>query len=412
MESHGTEQKVVDSQNNQTPKGTTFIRTCFNGLNALSGVGIISIPYALSQGGWFSLIILFGVAIVCCYTGILLRRCMDADPLIKTYPDIGQLAFGAKGRALVSTLMYLELYLVAVEFLILEGDNLHKLFPNASFHIGGRTVGGKQCFVLLTALVIMPTTWLRSLGLMAYVSAGGVLASFVLIGSVFWAGEVDGVGFHEKGMLWSWRGLPTTISLFTFCYCGHAVFPTLCNSMKDRNQFPKVLLVCFILSTISYGSMAVLGYSIFGQNLMSQITLNLPTQNMSSKIAIWTTLINPITKYAIIISPIATAIEDTYPFRDSKSISLLIRSAILISTVVVALAVPFFGYVMAFIGSFLSVTVSILLPCLCYLNIFKRYRRFGVELVLILSIVLVGTLVAVTGTYISLREIVKHMTRI
>lgn len=168
---------------------------------------------------------------------------MDADPLIKTYPDIGQLALGTKGRVLVSTFMYLELYLVAVEFLILEGDNLHKLFPGTSFHIGGQTVGGKQCFVILTALVILPTTWLRSLGLMAYVSAGGVLASFVLIGSVFWAGGVDGLGFHEKGMLWSWSGLPTTISLYTFCYCGHAVFPTLCNSMKDRNQFPKVMIL-------------------------------------------------------------------------------------------------------------------------------------------------------------------------
>ena len=92
---------------------------------------------------------------------------MDTDPLIKTYPDIGELAFGVKGRALVSTFLYLELYLVAVEFLILEGDNLDKLFPNTSFHIVGQKVGGKKCFVLLTALVILPTTWLRSLGLLS-----------------------------------------------------------------------------------------------------------------------------------------------------------------------------------------------------------------------------------------------------
>lgn len=158
--------------------------------------------------------------------------------------------------------------------------------------------------------------------------------------------------------------------------------------------------------------MAVLGYLIFGQSLMSQITLNLPTQNMSSKIAIYTTLLNPITKYAIILSPIATAIEDTSLFRNSRSTSCLIRTVLVISTAVVALAVPFFGYVMAFIGSFLSVTVSILLPCLCYLNIYKGYRRFGLELVLIVAIVLMGIVVAVTGTYTSLREIVKHMTRV
>ncbi|GMP58296.1 hypothetical protein CsSME_00022012 [Camellia sinensis var. sinensis] len=412
MDSHGAEK--IESQNQppqpqQVAKGTTFFRTCFNGLNALSGVGILSIPYALSQGGWLSLIILFLVAILCCYTGLLLLRCMDADPLIKTYPDIGELAFGTKGRALVSTLMYLELFLVAVEFLILEGDNLNKLFPNTSVHIAGQKIGGKQCFVLLTAFVILPTTWLRSLGLLAYVSVGGVLASVVLVGSVFWGGAVDGVGFHERGDLWNWSGLPTAISLYTFCYCGHAVFPTLCNSMKDRGQFPMVLLVCFVLSTICYGSMAVLGYLMFGENLMSQVTLNLPTHNISSKIAIYTTLINPITKYAIIISPIATAIEATSPFRNSRPISLLIRSVLVFSTAVVALSIPFFGYVMAFIGSFLSVSVSILLPCLCYLKIYKAYRSFGAELMLIGAILVMGVFVAVTGTYTSLREIVKHL---
>ncbi|XP_057492960.1 amino acid transporter AVT1I-like isoform X1 [Actinidia eriantha] len=412
MDSHSIEK--IESQNQpslsqQPSKGTTFLRTCFNGLNTLSGVGILSIPFALSQGGWLGLTILFTVATLCFYTGILLRRCMDTDPLIKTYPDIGEMAFGGKGRALVSTFMYLELYLVAVEFLILEGDNLDKLFPNTSFHIVGQKFEGKKFFVLLTALVILPTTWLRSLGLLAYVSAGGVLASLVLVGSVFWAGAFDGVGFEEKGVLWNWSGLPTAMSLYTFCYCGHAVFPTLCNSMKDRSQFPKVLLVCFVLSTISYGSMAVLGYLMYGENVLSQVTLNLPTQKISSKIAIYTTLINPITKYAIIVSPIATAIEDTSLFHNSRPISLLIRTGLVISTVVVALLIPFFGYVMAFIGSFLSVSVSLLFPCLCYLKIYKAYLRFGSELMLIVAILVMGILVAVTGTYTSVKEIVKHL---
>ncbi|KAK4429996.1 Amino acid transporter AVT1I [Sesamum alatum] len=390
-------------------KGTTFITTCFNGLNALTGIGILSIPYALSEGGWTSLTALVMICLVCLYTGLLLKKCMDTNPLIKTYPDIGAQAFGRKGRAVISIFMYLELFLLAVEFLILEGDNLHKLFPNFCVHVFGKKVGGKQAFILLTALVMLPTTWLRNLSLLGYVSAGGILASVVLVATVSWIGAVEGVGFSEKGVLFRCDGLATAISLYTFCYCGHAIFPTLCSSMKDKSQFPKVLLVCFILSTISYGSMAILGCLMYGDSLMSQVTLNLPTRNISSKIAIYTTLINPVTKYAIIVSPIATALEDTLVLRDSRTISLMMRTTLVISTVVVALVVPFFGYVMAFIGAFLGIGGSILFPCLCYLKINKASRRFGVELMFILVILVMGFIVAVMGTFISVREIVRHV---
>ncbi|KAM2887613.1 hypothetical protein FF1_011457 [Malus domestica] len=403
----------IESQNlpSQEPTkggGTTFFRTCFNGLNTLSGVGILSIPFALSEGGWLSLILLFQLALLCWYTGLLLQRCMDGNPGIKSYPDIGGAAYGQKGRLAISIFMYLELYLVAVEFLILEGDNLNQLFPSMGFNMAGLKVGGKQCFVLLTALVILPTTWLKSLGLLAYVSAGGVFASLFLVACVFWVGAVDGVGFHEGDVLLNFRGLPTAVSLYLFCYCGHAVFPTLCNSMKDRSKFSKVLLICFVASTITYGSMAVLGYLMFGQNLKSQVTLNLPVRKICSRIAIYITIINPLTKYAIIITPIAAAIEDTRPFRNSRTISIFVRTLIVISTVIVALAIPFFSYLMALVGASLSVTVSVLLPCLFYLKINVAAQRFGFELVVIVAIMVIGSFVGIVGTYTSVKQIVRQ----
>lgn len=165
---------------------------------------------------------------------------MDTKPLIKTYPDIGERAFGYKGRAIVSVFMYIELYLVAVEFLILEGDNLDKLFPNTAFKVAGLKIKGKQAFVMLTSLIVLPTTWLKSLALLAYVSAGGVLASFILVICIFWVGAVDKVGLQENDLVLNWGGMPIAISMFAFCYCGHTVFPTLCSSMKDRSKFSKV----------------------------------------------------------------------------------------------------------------------------------------------------------------------------
>jgi vesicular inhibitory amino acid transporter len=62
---------------------------------------------------------------IACYTGRLLAKCMNTSRAIRTYPDIGQAAFGRWGRLLVSVLLYLELFCCCVDFLILEGALQH-----------------------------------------------------------------------------------------------------------------------------------------------------------------------------------------------------------------------------------------------------------------------------------------------
>nr|XP_016510812.1 PREDICTED: vacuolar amino acid transporter 1-like [Nicotiana tabacum] len=390
---------------------TSFLETASHGLNALSGVGILSTPYALSSGGWLSMILLVVIACATFYTSLLIKRCMDFDPTIRSYPDIGDRAFGKAGRILVSVFMNLELYLVATGFLILAGDNLHNLLPEANFCFWGLSIGGKQSFVLIVALVILPTVLLKNMSILAYVSASAVLASLVIIGSIFWVATYDGIGFHKRGVILNWRGIPTSFSLYAFCYCAHPVFPTLYTSMENQKHFSKVMLLCFSFATINYASIAAMGYSMFGSDVESQITLNLPTEKFSSKLAIYTALINPIAKYALMMTPIINRLEERFQSHNDKgssSFSLLIRTILVISSVAVALTIPLFGYLMSLVGAFLSVTASILLPCLCYLKISGTYRKLRFEIVIIGLTVLMGILIFVTGTYTSLIEIIQH----
>lgn len=73
-----------------------------SGINVLCGVGILSTPYAVKEGGWLSLSILLVFAVLSWYTGILLRCCLDSEEGLETYPDIGQAAFGTTGRLVIS----------------------------------------------------------------------------------------------------------------------------------------------------------------------------------------------------------------------------------------------------------------------------------------------------------------------
>ncbi|KAJ0754419.1 putative amino acid transporter, transmembrane domain-containing protein [Helianthus annuus] len=81
----------------------------------------------------------------------------------------------------------------------------------------------------------------------------------------------------------------------------------------------------------------------------------------------------------------------------------------MISTVIVALSLPFFGYLMSLMGALLSATTSIIIPCLWYLKISGIYRRIGVEVVFVGFVLLRGLIVAVVGTYVSLVDIVSQL---
>jgi vesicular inhibitory amino acid transporter len=72
------------------------------GTNVLCGIGLLTMPYAIKEGGWLSLIILSLFGVICCYTGILLKNCLESSPGLQTYPDIGQAAFGVGGRLVIS----------------------------------------------------------------------------------------------------------------------------------------------------------------------------------------------------------------------------------------------------------------------------------------------------------------------
>lgn len=156
--------------------------------------------------------------------------------------------------------------------------------------------------------------------------------------------------------------------------------------------------------------MAVFGFSMFGSKVESQITLNLPTDKLSSRVAIYTTLVNPVSKYALMVTPIVTVTKSWFPCqRKKRNFSLLVGTSLVISTLIVALAVPFFVNLMSLVGAFLSVTGSIVLPCLCYLKISGTCWKLGYGMVVSWGIILMGGAVAIVGTYTSLLQIIGHL---
>ncbi|XP_022765408.1 amino acid transporter AVT1C isoform X1 [Durio zibethinus] len=389
---------------------STYGQAVLNGINVLCGVGILSTPYAAKEGGWLGLIILFTFAVLSFYTGLLLRQCLDSEPGLETYPDIGQAAFGTAGRIALSIILYAELYACCVEYIILEGDNLSSLFPNAHISLGGFELSSPRLFAVMTTIAVLPTVWLRDLSVLSYISAGGVVASILIVLCLFWVGLVDQVGFHNKGTTLNLSTLPVAVGLYGYCYSGHAVFPNIYTSMAKPNQFPSVLLACFGICSLLYAGTAIMGYTMFGEATESQFTLNMPKDLIASKIAVWTTVVNPFTKYALTMSPVAMSLEELIPSSHLKShiYAILIRTSLVISTLIVGLTIPFFGLVMSLIGSLLTMLVTLILPPACYLSIL-RGKVTRIQATLCIIVIAVGVVSSAFGTYSALSKIVENL---
>ncbi|KAG2290774.1 hypothetical protein Bca52824_050378 [Brassica carinata] len=361
-------------------RNSSYGQAVMNGLNVLCGVGILSTPYAAKEGGWLGLGILFIYGLLSFYTGILLRYCLDSESDLETYPDIGQAAFGTTGRIFLHSCCsvwniycYIIVFLLqacCVEYIILESDNLSSLYPNAALSIGGFELDARHLFALLTTIAVLPTVWLRDLSLLSYISAGGVIASVLVVLSLFWIGLVDEVGIHSKGTTLNLSTLPVAIGLYGYCYSGHAVFPNIYTSMANPNQYPSALLTCFTICTLMYAGVAVMGYTMFGEATESQFTLNLPQDLVATKIAVWTTV-------------------SRLPFPSL----LRIKSFVYI----------FLSFI------YFVVCQTLILPPACFLSIVRR-KVTRTQMMLCVLIIIVGAISSVIGSYSALSQIIEKLS--
>ncbi|XP_022761051.1 amino acid transporter AVT1H-like [Durio zibethinus] len=402
----------TEDVNQQSGANSSFLHAVLNMSGMLIGLGQLSTPYALENGGWASVLLLVGLGVICTYSSHLLGKCLERNPQSQSYADIGENAFGRKGRVLAATFIYLEIFMALVSYTISLNDNLITVFSGTELKLPGVKLSTSQLITMIAVLIALPSLWLRDLSSISFLSSGGILMSLIIFTSVVCTAIFGGVKPNHRIPVLHMKNIPAISGLYIFSYAGHIVFPNLYKAMKDPSQFTKVSIVSFASVTALYTALAFMGAKLFGPQVNPQITLSLPQHHFVTKIALWSTVLTPMTKYALEFAPFAIQLEHNLPDSLSCRMKLIIRgcvgSFLLLLILALALSVPYFEHMLSLTGSLVSICICLILPCAFYIKLSWPLisRRL---LTLNLSLIAFGSLLGVLGTISSAKLLIKSL---
>ncbi|XP_073136174.1 amino acid transporter AVT1H [Henckelia pumila] len=387
---------------------SSFLHSVINMIGMLIGLGQLSTPYALQKGGWASSFLLVSLGVACAYTSDLLGKCLQKNPKSKDYKDIGHHAFGTKGRILTKSFIYMEIFMALVSYTISLHDNLAVVFSTIGMHTPS------QMLTAVAVAVALPSLWLRDLSSISFLSTGGIVMSLLIFVTVAWTAAFGGVKAQYEIPALRVRNIPAISGLYIFSYAGHIVFPNIYTAMKDPSKFTKVSIASFSFVTTLYISLAFMGAKLFGPQVNSQITLSMPPSRAATKIALWATVLTPMTKYALEFAPFAIEMERNLPNSMKPRTKMVVRgiigSIMLLIILFLALSVPYFEHVLSLTGSLVSVGICVVFPCVFYMKIFWGEITRPV-MILNGGLVAAGVIMGAFGTVSSSKSLFQSLQR-
>ncbi|KAF8113282.1 hypothetical protein N665_0052s0005 [Sinapis alba] len=386
----------------ERPLSSQF-KTFANVFIAIVGAGVLGLPYAFKRTGWLmGVLTLFSVAALITHCMMLLvriRRKLGAAN-IGSFGDLGFAVCGPLGRFLVDILIILSQAGFCVGYLIFIGTTLANLF-NPTTTLTLRNVSPKSLYIWgsfpfqLGLNSIKTLTHLAPLSIFADVVDLGAMA-VVIVEDVKIAVEQrpDVVAFGGMSVFFYGMGVAV------YAFEGVGMVLPLESEMKDKEKFGKVLALSMGVIALIFGAFGVLGYMAFGDETMDIITANLGPGLVTSLVKLGL-CINLFFTFPLMMNPVFEIVERRFW---SGMYCVWLRWLLVLAVTLVALLVPNFADFLSLVGSSVCCALGFVLPALFHLMVFKDEIGWKQQ-TLNSGIVVLGLVLAVSGTWSSLSEI-------
>ena len=380
----------------------------FNIICCVVGVGLLGLPYAMSQSGWIGVPLLVVTCAMATYTCVIMGAAMQATPGATSFGDLGQAAYGPMGKWMVAVQQYMTMIGVAAIFLVVLASGLKQVapetFPSCNSNI--TTVGLFVCFHIFfhklnEVAILSAFNLVVAVLITVVVSYQSVLARPATSNTVLFNTQYDG-SYNYQFLI----AFPT----IAFAFGCHTIIPAVYEELKDKNTYSKMCYVSMPITLLMYLPVAVIGYWAFGDKVQDPIFKNFDSAAVNVVVVLL--LAHVVMSYAIIMNPPELAFEDQVvdciKVRSSSALQkalvgnrwplrLVLRLCLTGLTVFIAKAVPCFPVLLSLVSSVTGTTTSFIFPVLFYLRLVKEMPSSHRTICRV--ILLFATIGGVTGTY-------------
>ncbi|KAI9318730.1 transmembrane amino acid transporter protein-domain-containing protein [Dichotomocladium elegans] len=375
----------------------------FNLVCVVCGMGALQLPYALAQGGWMGLLILFLSWLFSTYSGIVLIRCLyhDGKSRLSSYQEVAYAAFGWVGSWIAFFFTAVCLIGVPVLYVMLAGQNLHQICIGTSAELTFPI-----WTIICAAVVGIPFVFFKSLKEVGIGSLFGVLTTVIVIFICLAEGVIDqnsrAINPVHHPVIWD--KFPIALSSIAFSFGGNPVYPNVEAGMRHPQHWPRVLFIGLATCVAMYMLSAIPGYYIYGVDVESPIYNSLPPSNAKLAAIILIT-IHVLLAMPVLMTSFALDLEKLMrisTFHHSKFLEFLLRALLRVSMIVVvtviAVEVPSFGNIMSLLGAFSNCALIFIFPIIFYYRLTGLFNKPWYELIFGTVAVILGLVGLIFGS--------------